>query len=375
METNKIYYSEPYLKKTEAVVTSISDNGFTLDGTIFYPECGGQRGDCGWFGKYRVVTTVEGDDDNPIHVTDGPLPEVGEKEELLLDWEERYFSMVEHTSQHLLSSVLYSLYNIKTVAVHHGKEEITIETDSSSIDESVLFCVEDRAMELIGENRRVWMDEMDRAEAESLGLRRSIKVSSDTVRVVFIENQDKVPCGGVHIARLGEIGEIVYTGLDSIRGHVRTHWRCGKKAKELRRANAAILKEAGVLLSADSTSITTEVKALIENNTALKKEVKQMSKMMAEREYEEHREKRSLVWETSYVLDNLIDIATKNKEKPSFIISAGGTFMFVGEKALFDTLKEKYKLQGGGREPLFRGKFTLDKDELLREVESIFCSL
>ncbi len=375
MKTNKLYYTEPYLKKTEAVVTSVFDNGFTLDKTIFYPECGGQRGDSGWFGKYRIVTTVEGDDDNPLHVTDGPLPQVGEKAELVLDWDERYFSMVEHTSQHLLSSVLYSLYGIKTVAVHHGKEEITIETDSSSIDESVLFSVEDRAMELVGENRRVWMEEMDRDKAESLGLRRTIKISSDKVRVVFIENQDKVPCGGVHIASLGEIGEIVYTGLENIRGEVRTHWRCGKKAKELRRENAKILKEAEVLMSADSISFVSELKTLIKNNAVLKKEVKEAAERAARGEYEEQVAHGSHVWETTYSLENLVDRATKNKEKPFFIIGPGDTFMFVGEKALFDTLKEKFKLQGGGREPLFRGKFTLDKDNLLHDVENILCSL
>lgn len=375
MKTDKLYYSYPYLKTAEATVTSVSDNGFTLDRTIFYPECGGQRGDSGWFGKYRIVTTVEGEDDNPFHITDGPLPQVGEKENLSLDWDERYFSMIEHTAQHLLSSLLFSSLRIATLAVHHGREEITIETDDAFIGEDNLLSVEDKAMELVGENRRVWMDEMDREAAESLSLRRSIKVSSPTVRVVFIENQDKVACGGVHISSLGEIGEILYVGSDTIRGHIRTHWRVAKKAKQMRRENARILKEAQIMLSAESTSFISILKATLESNNQLRKEIRSLRKEAAEREFEEQRKEGKFVYSTSSPLDLLIDVATKNIGRPSFIIGEGNTFMFVGEKALFDTLKEKYKLQGGGREPLFRGKFSSNRDELLAGAESLFTTL
>ncbi len=375
MTTDKLYYVHPYLKTTEAVVTAVFDNGFTLDRTIFYPECGGQRGDSGYFGKYRIVTTVEGEDDNPLHITDGPLPKVGEKEELTLDWDERYFSMTEHTAQHLLSSVFFSLLGINTVAVHHGKEEITIETDASTISESSLYRVEDKAMELVGENRKVWMEEMDREKAESLSLRRTIKVSSPKVRVVFIENQDKVPCGGVHLSSLGEIGEIAYVASDTIRGHVRTHWRVGKKAKELRRNNAKILKEAEIILSAESSSFISTLNATLESNNALKREIKTLRKDASEREFEEHVRKGERVYSSSFELDNLIEAATCKKGERFFILGPGNTFMFVGEKALFDALKEKYKLQGGGREPLFRGKYTLDSAELLLGAESFLTSL
>ena len=200
MTTDKLYYREPYTKEIEASVTAVTDKGFLLDRSIFYPECGGQRGDSGYFGSIRIVTTVKDGEGNPLHVTDGPLPSVGDRAVLRLDWDERFFGMQEHTAQHLLSSVLHNSYGIGTVAVHHGTDEITIETDRSCIAHDTLLSVEEEAWRLIGENRKVWIEDMSREKAESLNLRRTIKVDDAVVKVVFIEGQDAVPCGGVHLS-------------------------------------------------------------------------------------------------------------------------------------------------------------------------------
>ena len=145
--TDLLYYKDPYLKETEATVVEIRNGMVVFDKTIFYPECGGQPGDRGSFGKWVISDTRKDKDGTPLHVIEGELPPLGTTETLSLDWDHRYFYMKEHTAQHLLSSLLYHMYSIGTVAVHQGEEILTIETDRSDIDEDVLLSVEERAMD------------------------------------------------------------------------------------------------------------------------------------------------------------------------------------------------------------------------------------
>lgn len=370
--TERLYYKDQYLKEVEAVVTEVRKNGFLLDRTIFYPECGGQRGDSGYYGDLRIKTTIADDSGEPLHITDGKLPVVGEKRLLKIDWEERKFGMVEHTAQHLLSSVLFSSSGINTVAVHHGEDEITIETDRAAISNETLFKTEEEAIRLISENRRVYMEEMDRAKAESLSLRRTIKVEGEKVKVVFIEGQDAVPCGGVHLKSLGEIEELTYVGVESIRGHVRTIWRAGRKARELRRLNSAVLNDARVLLSSKTEELTANIEKLIRENRDDKRELHALRKTLSETEFNS-KKGENIVYSTSYSLDDLIEAATSTK-KNVFIAGENNTFLYSGSKETFTLLKEKFSLRGGGREPLFRGQFSRPVDEILSGVESFLCS-
>ena len=374
MTTDKLYYREPYTKEIEASVTAVTDKGFLLDRSIFYPECGGQRGDSGYFGSIRIVTTVKDGEGNPLHVTDGPLPSVGDRAVLRLDWDERFFGMQEHTAQHLLSSVLHNSYGIGTVAVHHGTDEITIETDRSCIAHDTLLSVEEEAGRLIGENRKVWIEDMSREKAESLNLRRTIKVDDAVVKVVFIEGQDAVPCGGVHLSTLGQIGELVFVGEDTIRSHSRTVWRVGKKAVALRRENASAVAEAGALLSSDASTLVGTVNHLLEENRDLRHRVKALEKTAAENEFLSHTES-PVVYSTEYDLDALIEKACEEKERRIFITGPGNRFMYVGTKDDFNSLKAPLSLRGGGRDPLFRGTFTQESSEILSLVKGLLGSL
>ena len=122
--TEKLYYENPYLEELEAEVVAVSGSALILDKTIFYPEGGGQPGDCGLFGDIPIATTEKGDDGTPHHIiAEGFLPPpVGTRAKLHLDWEHRYFYMREHSAQHLVSALLFSMHGIGTVAVHQGED-------------------------------------------------------------------------------------------------------------------------------------------------------------------------------------------------------------------------------------------------------------
>ncbi len=371
MKSEKLYYSDPYLKEVEAEVIEVKENGIILDKTIFYPEGGGQRGDKGYWGSYFIKDTQKLDG-SVLHIIDGEKPKVGEKAMLKLDWPNRFAGMVEHTAQHLISSILFSSFSIGTVAVHQGDGIITIETDRSSISHDTLLSVEEKAIGYINENRRVWQEDMPREKALGLHMRRTIKVDDKTVKVVFIDGLDAVACGGVHLSSLGQIGEIAYLYSETIRGHERTYWVVGEKCREKRRSEGSIIEEAKKLLSSSEDSLILSLEKLIEENKNLRRELNRYKAESALKELEKNVNSGNYVYSTDYDLDPIIERACSLNKK-LFILKKGDkkTFLFVGKKEDFNALKEKISLKGGGREPLFRGTLECDESHALGEAREL----
>lgn len=365
--TEKLYYKDGYLKEIKATVKEVRDNSFVLDRTIFYPEGGGQRGDRGSFGPYKVDNTIKDEKGEILHLSSS-LPKEGETYSLVLDWENRIEGMREHTAQHLISSILFHSYGISTVAVHEGDGTITIETDRFEIDDDILLDVEKKTIEHICENRRVWQEEKTREDALEMNMRRSIKVDSPTVLVVFIDSLDAVACGGVHLSSTGEIGEVSYFGKESIRGHVRVIWSIGEKSREIRLMNSRAIKRIGTLLSSPSSLVTIEVERMLEENKELKRKNRELEKSLAIKEIEKSLTGSLVIETVSHSVELLLDFVSSYPEKEFFIIENGlkNGFLYYGKKERFLLLKEKANLKGGGREPLFRGTYSIEIEELIK---------
>ena len=82
---------------------SVHENAVELDRTVFYPLGGGQAGDTGRIGGWRVLDT-RNSANSVLHLLEpGAKPSPGEKLEVRIDWERRYRLMRLHTALHLLS--------------------------------------------------------------------------------------------------------------------------------------------------------------------------------------------------------------------------------------------------------------------------------
>ncbi|MCH3916911.1 MAG: alanyl-tRNA editing protein [Spirochaetia bacterium] len=221
MKTEPVYYKDTYQKTCKATVLAIKDEGIILDKTVFYPECGGQPGDQGTFGTWKVTDTTKDKDGTVFHHIPGFDGKIGDSYDLVLDWDHRYAYMKVHAAQHLLSGLLYHAFSIGTLSVHQGRRLLTIEIDKNEFGEDQCWHLEDLARKAILDGHPIHYLEMPRHEAEELGMRRSIKVDSDTVRIVVIDQVDEIACGGLHVANTREIEQIAYVGQEMIRGHVR----------------------------------------------------------------------------------------------------------------------------------------------------------
>jgi len=111
--TERLYYTDPYLREFDARVTRIEprDGGalLTLDRTAFYPTSGGQPFDIGALDDLRVVDAVDEEDGSIGHVVEidragQALPAPGQLVHGTIDWARRFDHMQQHTGQHVLSA-------------------------------------------------------------------------------------------------------------------------------------------------------------------------------------------------------------------------------------------------------------------------------
>ncbi len=233
MPVKTLFREDFYLRSTEAVVSSIHDDGgIELDRTCSYATSGGQPGDTGYLersdgSRIRLAPSRTGDSkDVIIHVpVEGALqPTVGEKLTLYIDWERRYRLMRMHTACHLLSVVCQ--YPITGAAV--GEEESRIDFDmSDTVDKDDLTF---RLMELVKQDHPVfvqWITDEDLAANPGIVRSKNVRPPAGLGRVSLVcigeaSSIDSQPCGGTHVARTGEIGAIHISRIE-------------KKGKENRR--------------------------------------------------------------------------------------------------------------------------------------------
>lgn len=369
--TEQVYYIEPYAQTLNAHVVKVREDGIVLDRTIFYPEGGGQEGDRGFINGVRVLDTRLADG-QIVHImeTTDPFRE-GYEVETALDWPHRWHFMKAHTAQHMISGTMYTKAGINTVAVHMSDEIITVETDRGDIPLETLYQIESAVNEEIINNREVSSLEVSHSEAESLGLRRSIKVSGD-VRLVQIGNVDLIACGGIHVRRTGEIGRISYAGSEIVRSHVRTIWYYSSSAVSHQREDREVVNEAGVLLSSRGRNIIPALEHLIHENRNLKAEVRGREEMIA-----------SLVLaEGKKVFSSPVELSAYHK-----LCSEGRVFFAVYEReggvnwllcasdGLFSRFREKlfplYAMKGGGKGIMYQGSASCSADELLSAAQCI----
>lgn len=219
MPTLPLFRDDFYLATAEGVVTAIRENGgIELDQTCFYATSGGQPGDSGFLERadgtrIELGATVHGEDKSIIvHMPrDGqPLPSLGEKLTLHVDWARRYKLMRMHTACHILSVVCQ--FPITGAAV--GEDESRVDFDmSETIDKDEVSA---RMMEIVRANHPIylqWITDAELAANPGIVKSKNVRPPMGLGRVSLVcigENAaiDSQPCGGTHVSETQEVGDI-----------------------------------------------------------------------------------------------------------------------------------------------------------------------
>ena len=234
METQKLYYQDPYLREFPATVLSCESAGeawkVVLDQTAFYPEGGGQPADHGVLktaGGEIAVTGVHEKNGAVVHTCAAPA-EPGTVVTGVLDWARRFDHMQQHSGEHILSGILCRLYDCDNVGFHLGAEAVTIDYNADITWEQALEA-ERLANEAIWADRETEIFYPSPQELAALDY-RSKKELTGQVRIVEFPEADRCACCGTHVERAGQAGLIKVLSCQKFREGVRMEILCGARA-------------------------------------------------------------------------------------------------------------------------------------------------
>ena len=247
--TEKLYDMDSHLREFTAQVRACAKEGerwaVTLDRTAFFPEGGGQSADTGSLGGSRVLNVQEASG-VILHYTDSPLKE-GETVRGILDWEQRFRRMQNHSGEHLLSGLVHARYGYRNVGFHLGDGDVTVDFDGE-LTRAQLEELETAVNRAISENVAVTCWYPQKEELAALDYRSKLELK-ENVRLVKFEGYDLCACCAPHVSRTGEIGSLHILDHMRHRGGVRLRMLCGLDALEDARARYLATAEISGLLS------------------------------------------------------------------------------------------------------------------------------
>jgi Ser-tRNA(Ala) deacylase AlaX len=205
--TDRVFWREPYLTELQAVVSAVQGDVVNLDRTIFYAFSGGQESDAGTIGGRPVLDArLDGDEISYTLPADHGLA-VGTPVAVAIDWHRRFRLMRLHFAAELLLEIVTAgLPQARKIGAH-------IAADKARIDFLCDAPITDRLPE--------W-------GAQALAIVRAdlpiVSAFSDAAagrRYWEIAGYARVPCGGTHLRRTSEVGDVTLKRRNVGRGKER----------------------------------------------------------------------------------------------------------------------------------------------------------
>jgi misacylated tRNA(Ala) deacylase len=219
MKTHPLFRDDAYLREAQArVIGHTPEGGIVVDQSVFYATSGGQPGDSGlidWDGGRLTIATavkIEGGAIALVPAEARPLPPIGVDLRQRIDWDRRHRHMRVHTALHLLSVVIPLPVTGGQIGADKGR--LDFDMPEAPADVPALNAA---LAALIARDLAVtesWITDEELLANPSLVKTMSVRppMGQGKVRLVRIgdgETQiDLQPCGGTHVARSAEIGEV-----------------------------------------------------------------------------------------------------------------------------------------------------------------------
>lgn len=214
MATDLLFREDAYLKAAKARVLAVDASGIELDRTIFYPTGGGQPGDAGVFvrsdGSRIAIADARKGGDGVLHVPAAGafLPQIGEEISMEVDWPRRYALMRLHTALHVMSCVVVA--PVTGGNISPDKARLDFDIDISLLNAEHIERETNALIARSIDTETVWITDEELDARPELVKTMSVQPprGAGRVRLLKIPGIDLQPCGGTHVANIGEIGGI-----------------------------------------------------------------------------------------------------------------------------------------------------------------------
>ena len=192
--TKKIFWEDPYLTWLETSITNVRGNDITVEQTIFFAFSGGQESDDGTISNHRVLQARKEGKEIVYTLGEGHGLKPGDQVSMEIDWERRYQLMRLHFAAEIVLEWVYqNLGGIKKIGAHIAQDKARIDFEWGESISKVLPVLQKEALQIINANQEITSAFSDE-EAEE--------------RYWEMKGFARVPCGGTHLKRTGEVGEI-----------------------------------------------------------------------------------------------------------------------------------------------------------------------
>jgi len=194
MGAEKLFWKDPYLTTATAMVTGVLDNVVTLNRTILFAFSGGQQSDEGTIGGFPVKKAEKVGTEIEYTMPAGHTLRTGDEVVLTLDWEKRFRIMRLHFTAELVLELVYQNYG------HPEKIGANVTCDKARVD----FFFDGNIADALTDIYR----NLSQMITDDLEIISSFSDEPAEKRTWEIAGFAKVPCGGTHPRRTGEIGAV-----------------------------------------------------------------------------------------------------------------------------------------------------------------------
>jgi Ser-tRNA(Ala) deacylase AlaX len=192
--TRKLFWEDPYLTQLDTIITGANQQDVTVAETIFYAFSGGQESDQGTIGDFRVLEARKDQKEIYYRLENGHNLKAGDAVIMTIDWPRRYRLMRLHFAAEIILELAYqNLPSIEKIGAHIAEDKSRIDFIWGENIASAFPLIEEKATALIKADHAIISAFSDEAQEQ---------------RYWEISGFARVPCGGTHLRRTGEVGQI-----------------------------------------------------------------------------------------------------------------------------------------------------------------------
>jgi len=294
--TELLFYDDPSNYEFEAHVIGTYNDNVILDGTLFYPEGGGQPSDIGSLdirGEKVEVLHAEKVDDIILHrVSEEDIQKVHPYQGQIIkghvDPSRRKILTQNHTATHLIVAAARKVLgdHIWQAGAQKGVEKSRIDISHyKRITPTELEEIELVANKLVMDNINVntfWLERTMAEKKYGFILYQGGLVPGMNIRTVEIEGIDVQACGGTHCNQTGDIGLIKIIRTERIQDGVeRIEFSAGESAIKAVQNNDNLLKESSGVFKVDAEQLPQTCERFFTEWKAFKNEIDRLKNEIA----------------------------------------------------------------------------------------------